>query len=94
MQRLSRPRYADDFRFEDPLQRQTSFQAFQTNLRLLRAVFDIKFIVHEVEAEGDSQVTSWWVPACTFLVSLLWSQTRHWPGLCSLNSLWSTFPRS
>ena len=72
MQRLSRPRYADGFRFEDPLQRQTSFQAFQTNLRLLRAAFDIKFIIHKVEAEGDSQVTSWWVPACIFPVTRSW----------------------
>ena len=59
MQRLSTPRYADDYRFEDPLTKQTSFQGFQTNLRVLRAVFDIKFIVHKVEAEGSSQVTSW-----------------------------------
>ena len=62
MQRLSRPRYADDFRFEDPLQRQTSFQAFQSNLTFLRTVFNIKFLVHKVEAEGNSQVISKWVP--------------------------------
>ncbi|KAK9811083.1 hypothetical protein WJX73_001332 [Symbiochloris irregularis] len=58
--RLDTARYADDFKFQDPTFKQNSIRGFQQNLTLLRSLFSIKFIVHNIKVQEPAEVTSRW----------------------------------
>lgn len=57
-QTITRERYAESYRFEDPIVRYEGIGAFEINLRLLRTIFDINLDVHKVEVSGFADITS------------------------------------
>ena len=50
-------RYSQRFQFTDPIFSSTGLSGFQQNLRLLRTVFDIDFVLHDCKASQDEVIT-------------------------------------
>jgi Uncharacterized conserved protein (DUF2358) len=64
-QALTRSWYAENIKFEDPLAKFDSFTGYSVNIQILRALFDIKFYLHETTTIGVDQVSARYIlPRC------------------------------
>lgn len=60
MQRLTRQRYASDFKFEDPVTRVQGLDQFASYLQIIRNVFAITFDLHSIKPKGATELVSRW----------------------------------
>lgn len=69
---ITESRYAQDFRFSDPIVQLQGRAAFAQNLRLLTNIFDIEHVVHS-SAQGDwpEEVVTRWRSCVLNTVALL-----------------------
>ncbi len=58
VQRITKERYASDFKFEDPVTRITGLDQFASYLQLLRSVFAITFDVHSIKPRGATELVT------------------------------------
>ena len=58
LQRLTKERYSSNFTFQDPVAKYNGIDAFANSLRVLRALFNIDFIVHSTVVTGDIEITT------------------------------------
>ncbi|KAK9834183.1 hypothetical protein WJX81_006360 [Elliptochloris bilobata] len=57
---VTRARYLLNFTFQDPIVKVSSLEAFVNNLRLLRTVFNIDFVLHSCRVSGPTEVVTRW----------------------------------
>jgi hypothetical protein len=70
VQELTTARYSPSFSFRDPISSSTSLAAFQQNLRVLRTVFDLDFVLHSVRSSQDEVTTRCGWHACCLMGTL------------------------
>ncbi|KAK9832958.1 hypothetical protein WJX74_002802 [Apatococcus lobatus] len=64
--RITKERYASDFKFEDPVTRVTGLDQFASYLQLLRSVFAITFDVHSIKPKGATELVTRWTMTMKF----------------------------
>lgn len=60
---ITASRYDPQISFEDPVVRLKGRSAYAANLRLLRALFDIDFVLHQTQKREPNGIVTWWTMA-------------------------------